>query len=327
MILAGDVGGTKTHLALIKPHKTEFLIIKEAVYKSQDYPNLETLVNQFLHKARLNKPIDSVCLGLAGVVFKERCEFLNLNWIVTAKSLRKLLNCEVILLNDLEAMALAIPILSNNELLSLNPQGIKRTGNCALIAAGTGLGQAQLYWNGKDFYASASEGGHVEFAPRNELEIELLRYFFKRFEHVSYERVLSGDGLIDIYTFLKEYTGQKEPDWLVERFKHQAMPNVITQVALAKEDSLCIQSLDIFVSVYGAEAGNLALKSLALGGIYISGGIALKILDKLQDGTFLKSFQDKGRYSSLVAKMPVYIVLNKKLGLLGAFQKVKNLIF
>jgi glucokinase len=223
------------------------------------------------------------------------------------------------LLNDLEATAYGVFTLENEEFYALNEGTMHYTGNKALIAAGTGLGQAILYDNGRHFHALPSEGGHADFAPRNELEIELLRYLLKRFTHVSYERVLSGPGLVNIYRFLKEGRGMAEPPLLAERFAAGDDPAaVIATAALAKEAEICCAALDLFVSIYGAEAGNMALRFKSVRGLYVGGGIAPKILDKLKDGTFMRSFIDKGRYTEFLAAMPVQVVLNPQAGLRGA---------
>jgi glucokinase len=225
----------------------------------------------------------------------------------------------VYLLNDLEAAAYGVFTLENDEFYTLNEGLMHDTGNKALIAAGTGLGQAILYDDGRHFRALPSEGGHADFAPRNELEIEFLRYLLARFGHVSYERVLSGPGLFNIYRFLKESRGMAEPPWLAERFAAGDDPAAtISTAALAKQAEICCTALDSFVSIYGAEAGNMALRFKSVRGLYVGGGIAPKILQKLKDGTFMRSFLDKGRYTELLAAMPVQVVLNPKAGLRGA---------
>jgi len=225
----------------------------------------------------------------------------------------------VALLNDLEATAYGVFTLENDEFLTLNEGTMHYSGNKALIAAGTGLGQSILYDDGRHFRPLASEAGHADFAPRNELEIELLRYLIARYTHVSYERVLSGPGLLNIYRFLKEVRGAQEPSWLTERLA--AADDVsaeISKTALAHEADICVQALDVFVSVYGAEAGNLALRAKSVRGLYVGGGIAPKIVAKLKDGTFMRAFGDKGRYTDLLAAIPVQVILNDQAALRGA---------
>jgi len=234
--------------------------------------------------------------------------------------LRRTLKLDAVnLLNDLEAGAYGLFTLEDEEFFTLNEGRMRQAGNKALIAAGTGLGQAMLYDDGRHFRPLASEGGHGDFAPRDELEIELLRYLMGRFGHASYERVLSGPGLFNIYRFLKESRGMEEPAWLTERFAAGDDPSaIVSKASLAKEAEICVKALDMFVSIYGAEAGNLALRAKSVRGLYVGGGIAPKILDKLKDGTFMRAFLDKGRYTDLLAAMPVQVVLNDKTALRGA---------
>ncbi len=222
------------------------------------------------------------------------------------------------LINDLEANGYGLPLLTNTELSILQEGCSQSAGNGALISAGTGLGEALLHWEGDIFRPLASEGGHSDFAPRSHLEIELLRYLLDRFAHVSYEKVLSGPGLFNIYRFLRDCGYGEEPYWLNQRLQ-QGDPSVtISEAALAEESNLCVKALELFVSIYGAEAGNLALKAKATGGLYIGGGIAPKIVGKLSDGTFMKAFQDKGRLSPLMETIPVQVILNPKTALYGA---------
>ncbi len=248
-----------------------------------------------------------------------RCETTNLPWVVDAAGLGAAFGISsVTLLNDLEATAHYALDLTDKEYCTLNAGQPESEGNKAVIAAGTGLGEAILFWDGSRYKPSASEGGHSDFAPRNPLEMRLLEYMLNHFPRVSYERVLSGPGLFKIYQFLKE-TGQgEEPSWLSERLSREDSSAVISEAALTGKSELCVKALDMFVSLYGAEAGNLALKALATGGVYIGGGIAPKILDKLMDGTFMGAFIEKGRYSSLMNRIPVRVIINEKAALLGA---------
>jgi glucokinase len=234
--------------------------------------------------------------------------------------LRRVLKVDSInLLNDLEAAAYGIFTLEEEEFFTLNEGELHDAGNKALIAAGTGLGQAILYDDGHHFRPLATEAGHADFAPRDELEIALLRYLIGRFGHVSYERVLSGPGLFNIYRFLKEAQGMAEPPALSERLSTAADASaVISKAALAGEFEICVQALELFVSLYGAEAGNLALRAKSLRGLYVGGGIAPKILAKLKDGRFMRAFTDKGRYAGLLGAIPVQVVLNEQAALRGA---------
>ena len=317
-MLAGDIGGTKTNLALFSVHGEKLRSESFRSFPSKRYSGLEPVLQEFL--AVDKHPIDSACFGIAGPVVDGKVKTPNLPWMVDSSGLSHSLKLDSVgLLNDLEATAYGIFTLENEEFHTLNEGIMRHSGNKALIAAGTGLGQAILYDDGCHFRPLASEGGHGDFAPRNDLEIELLRYLIGRFRHVSYERVLSGPGLFNIYRFFKENRGLEEPKWLTERLSTGDDPNaVITKAALANEAEICVKMLDLFVSLYGAEAGNLALRAKSVRGLYVGGGIAPKILDKLKDGTFMRSFVDKGRYADLLAAIPVQVVLNDQAALRGA---------
>jgi glucokinase len=318
IVLAGDIGGTKTNLALYSVRGEKLHCESSHIFQSKRYSGLMPVVQEFL--AENSQSIDAACFGIAGPVVDGKVKTPNLPWLIDSAEVVHALKLEAVtLLNDLEAAAYGIFSLENDELYPLNEGSMRRSGNKALIAAGTGLGQALLYDDGRRFRPLASEGGHGDFAPRNELEIELLRYLFGRFGHVSYERVVSGPGLFNIYRFFKDKRGLEEPSWLAERIANGDDPSVeVTKAALAKEAEICIRALDLFVSVYGAEAGNLALRAKAVRGLYVGGGIAPKILDKLKDGTFMRAFVDKGRYTDLLAATPVQVVLNQQAPLRGA---------
>ena len=318
MILAGDIGGTKTNLALYETQAEGLSLVEECKVLSRDYESLESLIERFVKK--LEHPLQAACFGIPGPVIGGASKTTNLPWFVNEKSLARALRLDAVyLINDLEATAYGIPALDGEQLLMLNEGMPEKHGNVALIAAGTGLGQAALVWDGERQRVMASEGGHADFAPHSELEIELLRYLLTMYERVSYERVLSGPGLVNIYNFLKACGYAKEPEWL-----HQALitsddqAQVISQTALAETAELCVKTLDIFASVYGAQAGNLALTFKATGGVYLGGGIAPKIAEKLLDGVFMKAFKDKGRLSALIEAAPVHLIMNPKIALLGA---------
>ncbi len=317
MILAGDIGGTKTHLALFRADGKHRRPVRQQIFHSRDYSDLGEILQKWLRGQ--THSIRVACFGVAGPVVHGRCETTNLPWIVDAKPISQRFGiASVVLLNDLQAMAYGALGLSEEEYCVLNKGQPDPHGNKAIIAAGTGLGEAILFWNGVEHHASASEGGHADFAPHSPMEIKLLEYLWKRFTRVSYERVLSGPGLVNIYQFLKDTGQDEEPSWLANRFKEEDPAAVITEVALAGTVELCVKAVDLFVSLYGAEAGNLALKALATGGVYVGGGIAPKMIKKLQDGMFMKSFMDKGRFSSLLSRIPVQVILNEETGLLGA---------
>ncbi|MBI5747321.1 MAG: glucokinase [Nitrospirae bacterium] len=317
MILAGDIGGTKTHLILFRVEGGQLIQIRQEIFPSQAYAGLEEVIQGFLLKSE--GAIDSACFGVAGPVMDGKCKTTNLPWIVDSEKIGKVFGIQkVVLLNDLEATAYGALGLAEKEYLILNLGQTVLQGNRAVIAAGTGLGEAILFWDGLGFRTSASEGGHTDFAPRNSIEIRLLEYLLKSFDRVSYERVLSGQGLFNIYRFLRDTGHGEEPPWLSARLSGEDPAAVISDAALSRKADLCVKALEIFVSIYGAEAGNLALKSMATGGVYIGGGIAPKILDALLDGRFMKSFIDKGRYSTLMGQIPVRVILNENTALLGA---------
>jgi glucokinase len=273
----------------------------------------------------LEDQIVSACFGIAGPVIDGRISTPNLPWVVDSRSLARLLRLESVrLLNDLESTGYGVAELKPEELLTLN-QGRPARGNKALLAAGTGLGFASLFWNGKDYRVSPSEGGHTDFAPRNDDEIDLLRFMQKKFGRVSVERVLSGPGLFNIYDFLRA-TGRWGPELpqMAERFKQEDPSSVISKAALSHECPLSSRAMDMFVSIYGATAGNIALILMATGGVYIGGGIAPKIKDRLTDGRFMSAFVEKGRLTELMKTLPVYVILNDQTALLGAARVAAN---
>ena len=322
MILAGDIGGTKSHLALFAAQAQRPKLLTEQVYNSGDYAGVEEVVQQFL-AAQANmlagQAIAAACLGVACPVVGERCKTPNLPWTIDAQVIRKTAGLKNLqLINDLEANGYGISLLAEDEFATLQKGTSQSNGNGALISAGTGLGEAFLYRQGETFRPVASEGGHADFAPRNDLEIELLRYLLRRYQHVSYERVLSGLGLLNIYQFLRDAGHGKEPSWLTEKLAQGDAGATISKAALSRKSQLCVKALHLFVSIYGAEAGNLALKIKAVGGLYVGGGIAPKIVNKLHDGTFVSAFCEKGRLSSLMEAIPVRVILNPSTALYGA---------
>jgi glucokinase len=318
LILAGDIGGTKTHLALYALESGKLQVEAKETFRSKDYSGLEGVLEAF--RAHQRQPILRACFGVAGPVLGGKVKTPNLPWVIRTAQIAKTLKLKTVaILNDLEAAAYGIFTLKPRELFTLNPGKSKRPGNKALVAAGTGLGEATLFDDGEEYFPSASEGGHGDFAPRNEIEVELLRYLFGKFGHVSYERVLSGPGLWNIYEYLKQSRRLEEPRWLHDKL---AAANdrsaVVTQLALAGESAICERAVEVFVSVYGAEAGNVALRAKATGGIYLGGGIAPKILGKLKGRTFMRAFVDKGRYGELLSAIPVWVILNEETALQGA---------
>jgi glucokinase len=317
MILAGDVGGTKVHLALYDFAEGKLTHTRDKQYPAKEYSGLEEIVKEFLGADR----VSAACFGVPGPVRDGRLRLTNLPWTLDSRELAKNLGIDhVFLINDLEANGYGVAELGPAQIYTLSEGDASQIGNRGLIAAGTGLGEGILAWNGRIHVPYPSEGGHTDFGPRNEEEIELLRFLQRKYDgRVSYERVVSGMGLTNIYEFLRNGRGMEEPKWLAEKIAAAQDPNsVITEMALSAKSEICAKALDMMVSIYGAEAGNLALKVLSVGGLYVGGGIAPKILEKLKDGTFLKAFQDKGRLSQLLINMPVRVILDSGSALMGA---------
>ena len=317
MILAGDIGGTHTRLAFFSANDGQFQLVTESVFDSRAHNGLDEIVVRFVNEQQ--RQPTSVCLGVAGPVRNGRVEASNLPWIVDSKRIAQELQVDrASLINDLEANAWGIGELSASDVVPLNKVKYSVQGNQAVIAAGTGLGEAGMSWDGACHHIFASEGGHADFAPRNELEIDLLRYLLGRFGHVSYERILSGPGLVNVYHFLRDTGRGKEPQWLVEEMATSDPAAAISKAAMEGRCGLCEHALDLFVSIYGAEAGNLALKVMATGGVFLGGGIAPKLLPKLSGPLFMNSFLSKGRMQPLLESMPVKVIVNDKAALLGA---------
>lgn len=318
MILAGDVGGTSARIAYFEPKNGRLLPVVEEVKHSRDYPSLEAAVLEF--KRKHDHSVAFACFGIAGPVNHGRVETPNLPWIVDSGALERELGIgKVHLINDLEANAQGLAELMERDFAVLAPGAPGAVGNAAVISAGTGLGEAGLYWDGAVHHPFAAEGGHADFAPANELQVELWSYLRKKFGgHVSWERVLSGPGQFNIYEFLRETGKGKEEAWLADEIKTGDPSAVISRNGISGKSPLCEQAVDLFVDIYGAAAGNLALKFLALGGVFLGGGIAPKILSKLKDSRFMRAFRDKGRLHTLLEKIPVKVVLNDKTALLGA---------
>ena len=320
MLLAGDIGATKTSLAIYSPEGGARAPLSEATFPSTLYPNLESLVREFLDQVDVS--VERATFGVAGPVVGSRATITNLSWVIDETELQSALNLSAVrLLNDLEAIGYGVPFLEPEDLHTLNEGQPVPGGAIAVIAPGTGLGEAFLTWDGTRYRSHATEGGHTDFAPTNDRQVGLLRYLLESFDHVSYERVCSGMGLPNIYAYLKDSGYAEEPAWLAEDLAAADDPTpVIVNAALDSERpcELCVATLDVFVSILGAEAGNLALKVLATGGVYVGGGIPPRILSILERGPFMESFRSKGRFSDLMSRMPVHVILNPKVALLGA---------
>ncbi len=318
VILAGDVGGTKTHLGLYRVEGGVLSPIRDRVYATRNFKSLTDTCADFL--ARESEPLGAACFGVPGVVIESQAHATNVPWVMREADLSGALNrIPVRLINDLAATALGVIHLPDSEVCVLQPgQYHLHESNIAVIAAGTGLGEAALVFERGHYYAVASEGGHSDFAARNDEQFELFAQLKNRFGHVSIERVLSGPGLFNIYEFLSRRRSTPEPEWLRSRLAQEDHGAVISEAALDGRDAQCVHALEMFVDIYGAEAGNLALKVLALGGVYLGGGIAPKILPALRDGRFIRAFADKGRLGETLAKVEVRVSLNQAAALLGA---------
>jgi len=317
VVLAGDVGGTKTSVGLFVTGKKrpEPLVVES--FASREAPHLENIVEQFLksHPASISR----ACFGIAGPVINGRCRATNLPWVVSEAQMKRRFHWRhVRLFNDLAAAAVAVPLLRRSEQVFLNKGIVQKKGNLALLSPGTGLGQAMLIYKDGVYVPLSSEGGHVGFSPTTEAEIELWRYLRKKYGHVSVERVLSGPGLVNVYSWLRDSGRFEEPLWLKALMKEGDPAKAISENALRRRQALCVESLRSYVSMLGSAAGNLALTSMAVGGIYLGGGIPPKILPALKKGAFLKAFMAKGRFADFLAQIPVRVILNDKAALLGA---------
>lgn len=318
MILAGDIGGTKTHLGVFHARDQKFTPMMQEQFSSQEFPDLESLVQTFLDKHDVK--IEYACFSIAGPVINNRCKTTNLPWVVDADEAARMLGFEKIwLINDLEGNAHGITHLRPEEFTVLHEGEPGIFGNACVVSAGTGLGEAGLFWNGDGYIPFACEGGHTDFAPRSDEEIELFKYLRRDHHHVSYERVLSGMGLYAIYSFLRDTNRYPEPEWIADGLAAVDDPAAaISKFAIEEKADICVKALDMFIDIYGAEAGNAALKFMAFGGVFIGGGIAPKICSRMQESRFLDSFFNKGRMRSILERMPVKIIMNSKTALLGA---------
>jgi len=316
-ILAGDIGGTKVNLGLFEPGKTRPRLRVIETYKSLEFPKLEELVQAFL--SRHHRRISGGCFAIAGPVQGEESRTTNLPWFVSARRLRARFGWPCVrLINDLTAIARAIPLLDSRELVTLNRRRSRKGRPVAVIAPGTGLGQAIMAFSENRPVLIPSEGGHVDFAPNSDEEISLWRFLRRRTGHVSIERILSGPGIYNIYTWLKRSGRYREPAWLRRKIRGSDPPKVITEAAMVDRQPLCRGTLEIFIRILGAASGNLALTTLSTGGLYLAGGIPPKILPALHEGRFMEAFVNKGRFRGLLEKIPVRVVLNERAALIGA---------
>lgn len=316
MILAGDIGGTKTLLALYQQQEAGLNCYKKQQYVSADFASFDEIVTDFV----AGEKVDKVCIGVAGPVIDGVCRTTNLPWVLKATEIAgQTLASQVVLLNDLEAMAWGVLNLPAQDFVELNESATEKSGNVAVLAAGTGLGEAIAAWDGQKYHVIATEGGNTDFAPNNEEEIALLRYLMGKYpDHVCYERVLSGTGLVNLYGFLRTIAYAPINPETDQRMSSEDPASVISALGMSGKDVLCHKALSMFCRIYGAEAANLALKCLPYRGVILAGGIAAKILPFIQQGVFMQGFLAKGRYQSVLQPISVKVCLNSEAALWGA---------
>ena len=313
-ILAADIGGTKTNIALYQLDGSGLNMLNQKRYVSKDYPSLTDIIHDF----SAGKLPDRISAAVAGPVIDGKSKLTNLSWQLDSKAMSTDLGRPVHFINDLEATAYGLAGLEEKERCTLAKGAADAKGNIAIIAPGTGLGEAGLYWDGQRYHPFATEGGHSDFAPRNEMDVEIFRYLQKQFGHVSWERVVSGMGIKNIYRWLTERRKETVPEWLAQRMQDGDPAAVISEAALKHEDLVCAETMDLFVRYLATEASSLVLKLMATGGLYLAGGIPPKILPLLQTDSWEKHFDNNGRMHELSAKVPIHVVLNDKMALMGA---------
>jgi glucokinase len=324
LVLAGDVGGTKTLLALVDPSAENVQTARETSYPSASYPGLAPIVREFLKDVQ--EPVGTACFGVPGPVLNGECRTPNLPWFLTERDLERDTELEhVRLINDFAAAAMGVLALPDESFCALQEGVPERNGTIAVVGAGTGIGEAFLFWDGRRYRANPTEGGHAGFAPQGELQRELLAYLERSYHPVSVERAVSGPGLLRIYRFLVERGVSSWPE-VSREIAREDPGEVIARHALARSDLACEQALDLFVACYAAEAANMALRGMATGGVYVAGGIAPKIVGKLREGAFLATFRDKGRMSELMRRVPLFVVLEPRAGLFGAGLEAGHLL-
>jgi len=320
-ILAGDIGGTKTLLTLADVSENGFDTLFEKRFVSADYPQFEPMVQEFMDEAKSHgASLTAACFGVAGAVSGRTAKTTNLPWLMDADRLETQFNIpKVRLINDFQSIGYAIEALKDEDIVTLQEGTEVIGGTRVIIGAGTGLGQGLLAWQGEHYEVVASEGGHTSFSPTTDLQIELLQYLQKKFGYATWERAVSGRGLVNVFEFLLETNKGQESDALNAARQNEDPAAAISRFAASGEDKLATQAMNLFVQLYGSQAGNLALTGLATGGVYVAGGVAPKIIDKLTDGTFIEAFTDKEeRMQDLLKAMPVRVVVNQHVGLIGS---------
>ncbi|HTZ83797.1 MAG TPA: glucokinase [Candidatus Acidoferrales bacterium] len=318
MILVGDIGGTRTRLAAYQTEGNRLECAVKKDYSSQEYGGLREILPQFIRGEGI--PVHSACFGVAGPVRGGQSKISNLPWVIDSRELAEQLKLDSVgLLNDLEAYAYGIDALESKDFVTLSAGDEDAEGNRAVISARTGLGMAGLYWDGFRHHPFACEGGHADFAPRDSLQVELLNYLQKKFGRISCERILSGPGIRNIYDFLRDMKKSEEPAWLRDELAAARDGSaLIAKMAMEGKAAICDQTMGMFVSVFGAETGNCALRYMTTGGIFIGGIIAAKNVERMKSPAFMQAFLDKGRMESLLKDMPVKIIVNDDCGLMGA---------
>jgi glucokinase len=320
-VLAGDIGGTKTNVALYRATDTTMTLLQSGRYPSDEYASCIDILKKFLSENKLATP-DKICLGVAGPVLNGKVDLTNLNWIIDIAEVRKGIGVSAVsLINDLEATAYGLAGLTESDFITIHPGDESNTGNIAIIAPGTGLGEAGLYWSGEHHYPFPTEGGHADFAPRTDLDIELLKFMQQEYGVVSWEKVVAGPAIVDIYRFLRDVKKMEEPAWLKEAL--DAEPDkldsaVISQAAMEQKAAICIKTMELFVRYLARESSNLVLKMKATGGLFLGGGIPPKIAPLLLQKEFFEYYMDCDRMQHLLEKVPVRIIKNDKTGLIGA---------
>lgn len=315
-VLAADIGGTKTNLALFKIYDGYLNLITETSYKTKAYNSFENLLREF--EAQETSEIDAICLGIAGPVIEGVVQGTNFPWVIDQKKLSKNLKIpSVHVINDLEANAYGLASLKPDEFITLI-EGKNIPGNAAIIAPGTGLGEAGMYWDGETYHPFASEGGHCSFSPHNRLDLEIFSFMLQKYGAVSWERIISGQGIIDIHECLRELRNIPVPDWFKDKFDQENRAAFITKTAIEEKDIICEETLALFFRYLAIETSQLGLKMKATGGIYIGGGIVPKIIKGLDKAAFENNFLNSGVMKSLLKTIPVKVILNEKSPLFGA---------
>ncbi len=317
-VLAADIGGTKTAVGLFNVKSKNLQLIKESTFASREYPSFQSVLKRFLADHRLPQP-DRLSIGVAGPVLDGRVKLTNLPWELDREQLLKDTGVkEASLINDLEATAYGLAGLNEEYIATIHPGNERATGNIAVLAPGTGLGEAGLYWDGQGYHPFATEGGHCHFSPRNALDVELYRHLSERHQTVSWEHLISGRGIYRIYRFLRDVKGRKEPAWLAEKLAQDDPAAVISHTAMRELDDTCVETMKLFVGYMATEASNLVLKLKATGGVLLGGGISPKIFPLLKTEWFYEQFIHSHRMQHLLKEVPIRVILDSHTALLGA---------